>query len=287
MISFKAQKFEIDHASLQFKNPQIKQTNQLKKSFEIKALQTQVKPTISFKNPQINQPNQPNQLKKSFEIKALQTQVQPTISFKNPQTNQTNQLKKSFEIKVLQVQTQPTISFKNKLKKGDICDNKIHIEVTYNQKENEHENKTHDLSKIEFFIKDEIIPKIIGPYHKHKYDKVKHYINGITFRKHLECFEKTKYKSDAILYLIKEVSLLILDSIEDKEEITELNDLVIDLNKKIKNLEKQIDKKKTYDLNIKTDLDVKITLKDKYFIYIAKFGLPKHGKFDPKKLEEC
>ena len=41
------------------------------------------------------------------------------------------------------------------------------------------------------------------------------------------------------------------------------------------------------NLNIKTNLDVKITLKDKYFIYIAKFGLPKNGIFDMKKLEEC
>ena len=220
------------------------------------------------------------------QIKA--TNEAPTIQFKT-QIKQTNQV---FEIKASN--EAPTISFKTPPKKQNICDNdnnnnKISIEITYNQKteDPERENQANYLSKLEFFIKDEIMKKIIDPYHKNKYDKVKHYINGGSFQKHLDCFKKTTCKSDAILYLIKQVTLLIKEGIDNNEEIIELNELVAELNQKIKNLEKQVDKKKTYDLNIKTNLDVKITLKDKYFIYIAKFGLPKNGIFDMKKLEEC
>jgi hypothetical protein len=188
----------------------------------------------------------------------------------------------------------PTISFTIPPKKQNICDNKISIEITYNQKTEDTEginrannNQANYLSKLEFFIKDEIMKKIIDPYHKNNYDKVKHYIYSGSFKKHLDCFNKTKYKSDAILYLINQVSLLIREGIDNNEEIIELNNLVIELNQKILNLEKQIDKRKTTDLNIKTNLNVKITLKDKFFIYIAKFGLPKNGIFDLKKLDEC
>jgi hypothetical protein len=303
MISFKASKYEImainENPNIQFKLPPkkvIKQGN----TIEIKTLNNN--PTIQFKTPLKNQVKQSN---KSLEIKAVNEQ--PIIQF-------TSQIKhgsikfgsikpesKIFEIKALN--ELPTISFKNPPKKKDICDNnnKITIEITCNRKNNDNENnnnnhhhennnddvKRRDLSKIEFFIKDEIIAKIIEPYHRCKYDKVRHYINSTAFKKYMCFFENTKYKSEPILYLIKELTFLIRDSIEDKDEIKELHELVDELNQKIINLEKQVDKKKTYNSNIKTDLDVKVTLKDKYFIYISKFGIPKNGKFDLKKLEQC
>jgi hypothetical protein len=311
MISFKAPRIEIIAINEGSQGPQIHFTTPPKRlissrhSVEVKSLNEM--PTIQFtpflfenahsgsfssakSNVAMRISNaqgcktQIKQTNKVFEIKA--TNEVPTISFKT-QIKQTN---KVFEIKALN--EAPTISFKIPSKKQNICDNdnnKISIEITYNQKteDPERENQANYLSKLEFFIKDEIMKKIIDPYHKNKYDKVKHYINGGSFQKHLDCFKKTTCKSDAILYLIKQVTLLIKEGIDNNEEIIELNELVAELNQKIKNLEKQVDKKKTYDLNIKTNLDVKITLKDKYFIYIAKFGLPKNGIFDMKKLEEC
>ena len=305
MISFKVPRIEITAIN---EGPQIHFTTPPKKlissrhSVEVKSLNEI--PTIQFtpflfenahsktfssaksnvamriSNAQIKQTN------KAFEIKATN---EPSIIYFKTQIKQSS-ANQVFEIKAL-----PTISFKIPPKKQNICDNdninnnKISIEITYNQKteDPERENQANYLSKLEFFIKDEIMKKIIDPYHKNKYDKVKHYINGGSFQKHLDCFKKTTCKSDAILYLIKQVTLLIKEGIDNNEEIIELIELVAELNEKIKNLEKQVDKKKTYDLNIKTNLDVKITLKDKYFIYIAKFGLPKNGIFDMKKLEEC
>jgi hypothetical protein len=282
MISFKAPQIEIiginEGPQIQFKVPPKKLIKLRHPPVEVKPLNEI--PMIQFKT-QIKQTN------KAFEIKA--TNEPSIIQFKSQiKQSSINQLNKAFEIKALN--EAPTICFKNPPKKQNICDNnKISIEITYNQKteDTEREKQANYLSKLEFFIKDEIMKKIIEPYHKNKYDKVKHYINGGSFQKHLDCFKKKTCKSDAILYLIKQVTLLIKEGIDNNEEIIELNDLIIELNEKIKNLEKQVDKKKTYDLNIKTNLDVKFTLKDKYFIYISKFGLPKNGIFDMKKLEEC
>jgi hypothetical protein len=303
MISFKAPRIEIIAINEGSQGPQIHFTTPSKRlissrhSVEVKSLNEM--PTIQFTPFLFENAHsgafssaKSNGVMRISNAQRCKTQIKatnevPTIQFKT-QIKQTNQV---FEIKASN--EAPTISFKTPPKKQNICDNdnnnKISIEITYNQKteDPERENQANYLSKLEFFIKDEIMKKIIDPYHKNKYDKVKHYINGGSFQKHLDCFKKTTCKSDAILYLIKQVTLLIKEGIDNNEEIIELNELVAELNQKIKNLEKQVDKKKTYDLNIKTNLDVKITLKDKYFIYIAKFGLPKNGIFDMKKLEEC